>query len=114
MALPELTKQQIEKVLSEYCEKRVPLYARDQVRVGFRFWGNSATIFEERPAFGYPETWVKIPVAQFRFDVESKEWTLYWPDRNSRWHIYYDTEPTTDFDTLLQEVEEDPTSIFWG
>jgi hypothetical protein len=40
-------------------------------------------------------------------------WTLYYADRNSKWHRY-DIEPSADFDDLLREVDEDPTAIFWG
>jgi hypothetical protein len=39
--------------------------------------------------------------------------TLYWADRNSRWHRYHDIDPGT-ADQLLDEINEDPTSIFWG
>lgn len=42
------------------------------------------------------------------------EWTLYWPDRNSRFHRYDLAQPTTDVVALLDEVDRDPTSIFWG
>lgn len=41
-------------------------------------------------------------------------WTLYYADRNSKWHLYYEIEPSADFDDLLREVDEDPTGIFWG
>src|SRR5438876_12400705 len=35
------------------------------------------------------------------------------PDRNSRWHQYDLTEPGT-VDQLLDEIDDDPTDIFWG
>jgi hypothetical protein len=114
MALPELTKKQIEKTLDAYCRAKVPAGLHDRVRVGFKFRGNSATSFEERPAFGSPETWVEIVVAQFRFNLQKKEWTLYCADRNSRWHPYSEAEPSRNFEDLLKEVDEDPTGIFWG
>ena len=31
-------------------------------------------------------------------------WTLYWADRNSRWHPYDDLEPTGDLDAVLREI----------
>ena len=114
MSLPDSTKQQLEQILSPYCEKRIPPHARHQVRMTYSFRGNSVTLIEERPAFGQPETWVKIPVAQFRYDEKNKEWTLYCVDRNSKWHVYDEIEPTIDFESLLQEVDDDPTRIFWG
>ena len=59
-------------------------------------------------------TWVGIPIAQFRFNPKNSKWTLYCADRNSRWHEYNDLDPDQEFETLLREVDADPTGIFWG
>ena len=114
MALPELTKRAVEKKLAEYCDRRIPVAVRDQVRLRFKFRGNSVTLFEERPAFRREGVRVDIVVAQFRYERETRLWRLYCADRNSRWHEYFDTDPTHDFDALLAEVDDDPTGIFWG
>jgi len=114
MGLPALIKEQVENTLLRYCEARIPAHVRDRVRLSFKFRGNSVTLFEQRPAFHKPGEWVDINVAQFRYDPESKKWTLYWRDRNSRWHKYDQLVPNEDFDVLLHEVERDPTGIFWG
>jgi len=114
MALPTFTRTMIEHKLGIYCEKRVPPELMDQVRLGFRIKGNSVTLFEEQPAFLKPNEWVEIKIAQFRFNLKTNEWTLYCADRNSRWHGYWDLEPSKNFDDLLQEVDEDPAGIFWG
>jgi hypothetical protein len=114
MALPELTKKQIEKKLAAYCKAKAPANLRYKYRVSFKIRGNNVTLYEERPAFGKPNTWVDIVVAQFRFNLKSKEWTLYCADRNSKWHPYYEAEPNKNFGELLKEVDEDPTGIFWG
>jgi len=71
-------------------------------------------MIEARPPFLGPSEWSELRVAQFRYDSETGTWTLYCADRNSRWHPYWDMEPTTEFDDLLREVDEDPTGIFWG
>jgi hypothetical protein len=55
-----------------------------------------------------------MAIAQFRFDPSTGQWTLYCADRNSKWHKYLDVEPTSRFDTLLEEVNKDPTGIFFG
>ena len=114
MALPDLTRRLVEEKLGEYCKRRIPAHLLDRVRVGFKIRGNSVTLFEERPAFGFPGKWVDIVVAQLRFNPKRNEWTLYCADRNSRWHEYFDTVPTRDLDDLIREVDEDPTGIFWG
>jgi len=114
MTLPKLIEQLVEAKLSKYCKKRVPESVLDQVRMTFKIRGNNVTLIEQRPEYMNINNWVDIPVAQFRYDNTLKEWTLYWPDRNSRWHEYYDIEPNKDLDVLLKEVDDDPTCIFYG
>jgi hypothetical protein len=114
MAIPVLLKKRIELRLANYYEARIPQRVRDRLRLAFRFRGNSLTLFEERPVFDNPSRWIEIVVAQFRYDPETRDWRLYWADRNSRWHPYDDLDPSPDFDVLLKEVDDDPTGIFWG
>ena len=40
--------------------------------------------------------------------------TLYWRDRNLRFHRYDQLEPSPDISDLLREIERDPIAIFWG
>jgi hypothetical protein len=114
MALPAPTRKLVESKLSRYCDEKVPPAARGQVRLGFRFRGNTVTVFEERPQIWLPDAWITIVVAQFRFDSRTSKWTLYCADRNSRWHEYLNAEPTRNLDDLIEEVDRDPTGIFWG
>lgn len=114
MALPEFVRLAVEKKLSEYCRKKVPPHVSDRLRIGFRFRGNNVTLFESRPIFDHKNKWIHVVVAQFRFDPETAHWTLYWADRNSRWHYYIDLDPSRNFEKLLKEVNDDHTGIFWG
>jgi hypothetical protein len=117
VALPDLVRRQVERALGEYCEKRVPAFARDQVRLEYEIRGNSATIVERRIPWQpvWPEEpWTRFPIAQFRFDSVRRNWTLYWRDRNLRWHLYDLVRPSPAMTDLLAEVERDPTAIFWG
>ena len=41
-------------------------------------------------------------------------WTLYWRDRNLRFHRYDQLEPSPDIGNLLREIDRDPIAIFWG
>jgi len=72
MALPEKIRNQVSEVLSAYCALRCPVKFKDKVRLGFKFRGNSVTLFEKRPTFTRPDIWVDIVIAQFRFDPKSK------------------------------------------
>jgi hypothetical protein len=78
--------------------------------------GNSITILERRAPWAEwlgPE-WSRMKIAQFRFDPPNGLWRLYWADRNERWHELWDVEPSPSIDPLLQEVDQDPTAVFWG
>jgi hypothetical protein len=65
-----------------------------------------------RPEYG-PE-WTSSPVARLRWSVGRRDWTLYWPDRNHRWHRYEYSSPTPEVATLLEEIDRDRNGIFWG
>jgi hypothetical protein len=112
--LPEITRHQIETKLSAFCDKKVPPYARSQVQIVFTIRGYTVTLYEKRPYFKDPSVFTESKVAQFRLHPTSAVWTLYCRDRNGRWCIYEPATPGKNFDTLLAEVERDPTCIFWG
>jgi hypothetical protein len=114
MALPEDVREKVEWKLALYCERRIPCRVRDQIQLGYRFRGNSVTLFERRPALLEPGVWTEFAVAQFRLDPKTLLWTLYWRDRNGRWHWYDEVDTTPDLADLLHEVDDDPTCIFWG
>ena len=114
MPLPEFTQKLVKTRLSKYCENRIPVTIRNKVRLAFKIRGNKVTLCETRPYFMDPSVWTESPVAQFRFDEKTKKWDLYCCDRNSKWHPYIDIDSTANFDDLLEEVDRDPTGIFWG
>jgi hypothetical protein len=94
--------------------KRIPPDIRDKVTLTFEFRDNSVTLFENRPRWNEPSQWTHSAIAQFRFEPSTGNWTLYCVDRNSKWHIYQGLESTKRFDVLLNEVDHDPTGIFFG
>jgi Protein of unknown function (DUF3024) len=109
-AIPDLDFARI----SKYCDKRVPIDVRDKVRLEVGVRGTAVTIFECRPSWDRDLTeWSRNPVAQLRYDSEQRDWTLYFADRNSRWHTY-DMIAPGNVDDLMKEIEDDPTCIFWG
>lgn len=103
-------------VVQEYCANRLPPQYRDEVRVECTQRGTSLTISECRPPWSAelgPE-WTRQPVAQLRYEPTDGRWTLYFADRNSRWHRYPDALPSCHIESLLGEISTDPTGIFWG
>lgn len=101
-------------MIRRYCVSRVPAELHDQARVEATNRGNRVTIFDCRPPWHAELTdWTRVPVAQLRYDPECHLWSLFWADRNSRWHRYDEQEPGS-VDRLLEEIDDDPTCIFWG
>ena len=56
----------------------------------------------------------RFPIARLRYTQATKTWTLYWRDRNLRFHRYDQLEPSPHIDDLLKEIDRDPIAIFWG
>ncbi|MGH3116531.1 MAG: DUF3024 domain-containing protein [Gaiellales bacterium] len=112
MAVPETDLARIRR----FCEEQVPPEMRDQVRVEHRVRGRTVTIVEHRPPWNLalgPE-WTDTPQARMKYDEQTKGWTLYWFDRNSRAHRYELLEPDQPIERLLAEYDQDPTCIFKG
>lgn len=114
LTLPDAVREEVEPRLREYCDARFPEAIRDELRLGYRIEGAAVVLFEERPAFREPSRWLELPVAKFRYYAGLEEWRLLWRDRNSEWHFYDEVPPAKSLEPLLQEVDEDPTGIFWG
>lgn len=100
--------------IRKYCQAQVPARLRDQVRIETAVRGSSVTILEYRPLWqAVPSEWSSVRVAQLRYSASTQDWSLFWADRNGRWHRYEDLPPGR-VDQLLREIEADPTGIFWG
>ena len=74
------------------------------------------TIVECRPPWreDMGAEWTRFPIARLRYTKTTKTWSLYWRDRNVRVHEYDLVPPTSRVDDLLEEIDRDPTAIFWG
>ena len=112
--LPDFERRLVERLLDRFYDRRLLAHVQHQIRLHHTIRGNSITLFEIRPGFDKSAVWVKSPIAQFRFNSRIGLWSLYWCDSNHRWRRYEDLAATRKFETLLTEVDRDPTSIFWG
>ena len=94
----------------------MPEHARHQVRVGCQIAPRHLTIVERRAPWRQdlgPE-WTSFPIAQLRYTIAEKSWTLYWRDRNLRFHVHDPHAPSNRVEDLLTQLDRDPTCIFWG
>ena len=112
MAPPELDVARVQR----WCAAQVPEHARHQVRVECQVAARHLTIVELRAPWQEDtgQAWTSFPIARMRYTAAEKSWTLYWCDRNLRFHLYDLLAPTNRVDDLLTEIDRDPTSIFWG
>ena len=110
--LPETDVARVQR----WCRARVPEHVRDEVRVEADVAGRHLTIVECRPPwraeFG-PE-WTRFPIARLRYTKATRLWSLYWRDRNLKFHEYDHVPASASVEELLAEVDHDPTAIFWG
>ncbi|WP_186382859.1 DUF3024 domain-containing protein [Amycolatopsis rhizosphaerae] len=109
MAVPETHLRQI----ARWCEQHVPEHARHQVRFEHTVRGSAVTILEVRAPWreDFGPDWTRRPVAQLRYD--GSHWRLYWPDRNTRWHLIDDIPAQTSPGPLLSEMDV-PGRAFFG
>ena len=111
MAIPELEAKRAERLLSRFCQERVPPHARHQVQLHFSKRGNIITLFERRPYFLDQTRHTDMPIARFQYEPEDKSWGLRWADRNDRWHPYPEFEGTRDFEALLEGSSRESVGV---
>ncbi|MCZ7592353.1 MAG: DUF3024 domain-containing protein [Kiritimatiellae bacterium] len=114
MPLSDTLRHEIEKHLDAFCLKRSPKHVQHLVKLAYVIEDNSVILCEDRPWFKDDSKWLSHPIAQFKFIVKSGKWRLFCLDQHSKWHIYRLLADSDDFKRLLDEVDKDPTHIFWG
>jgi hypothetical protein len=99
-----------------WCERHNPAHVRDQLRVEVDVAPRHVTILDCRPPWRGDDgtDWTRFPVARLRYTQRTGTWSLYWCDRNERFHDYDRVSPSRRIDDLLDEIDRDPTAIFWG
>jgi hypothetical protein len=93
----------------------MPPHVAGRMRYEAEIYRNAITLQETAPLdFEDPNSAeFSVPFARLRF-TRSRGWELYWSDRNSDFHVYDLVAPTQDVRVLLDEIERDPTCIFFG
>jgi hypothetical protein len=114
MAFSDDELRHLSALLDPWLERRVPIMVRDQLVVQYRVKRHDVLLFEKRPHRQRADEWIESPVAKFRFNRRRGLWTLLWRDRNLEWHIYDLLDPVANLGVLVDEVDRDPTGIFWG
>jgi hypothetical protein len=116
MAIDEFTKEVVTRKLDNFIDEKIPPHAREQVNLTYSFWKDSVILYELRkvPFPRGSESIVKHKVARMDFNKNTKGWTLFAYDRNEKSLWYPDLDNDVSFEAVLEEIDEDPTCIFWG
>ena len=98
--LPELDVARVQR----WCADQVPGHTRGEIRIECRPpW---------REDFG-PD-WTRFPIARLHYTKTTGPWTLYWRDRNLKYHRYHPLDPSPQVQDLLDYLDERADPIFWG
>jgi hypothetical protein len=103
-------------IVEQWCRDRTPDHLTDQIRVECDVADRHLTILDCRPPWreDMGSEWTRFPIARLHFTKARQEWTLYWRDRNLRFHRFDQAKPARDVRRLLAEIDRDATAIFWG
>lgn len=116
MRVPPAVMEEAKSYLLDYCDLHVPPQMRDQIRLEIEQATTSFTIVERRPPWRDDEdrSWSSSPVARLNYDPLHAQWALDWSDSDGEWHPYTGAAASPDIADLVDEVDADPTNIFWG
>jgi hypothetical protein len=114
MAIDEFQKYKVNKLLTELCDSRIPVHVKNQIKLSFQIRGNNVTLFENRKSYLDDTIWIKVKISQFRYDEDKIIWSLYWWRHTGKWYLYDEVNPSLEINDLINEVNNDPSGIFWG
>ena len=115
MPIPTDVREEALEAVRELCAQRAPANVADEMRLEVEAEGNAITITELRaPWHPGMREWTRTPVAQLRYRVGTGQWSLREPTATG-WTAYRgDRGPTKTIGPQLDELDADPTGIFWG
>jgi hypothetical protein len=110
--LPETDVARVQR----WCRSRVPEHVRNEVRVEVDVGERHLTIVDCRRPWraDMGAEWTRFPIARLRYTKATRSWSLYWRNRNLKFHEYDWVPAAANIEELLGEVDRDPTGIFWG
>ena len=114
MAFSELELQRIKRDAGVFCAKRSPAHLRDKLRHDYRVERQSVILFEVRPQWNDPNTFLKLPYAKLTYIRSRNIWKLYWRRADQKFHRYDPKESAPYLAELIAEIDRDPHGCFFG
>lgn len=104
------------KMIAAWCEQHTPEHVRDQVWIEHDVTSRHVDIMECRPDWMDPQNrpTMRFPIARLRYTTRTGLWTIYWRDRNLKFHLYESFHPTANVREVLAFLDEPDSAIFWG
>lgn len=110
VAIPETDLQRIQM----WCRERVPEHLWPQVKVEAEVDPRHETIVEVRQPWDGVGEHTRFPIARLRYTAASGLWSIYWRDRNLRFHECDRKRPTKSVQSLLDHIADSGDPIIWG
>lgn len=109
MAIPDIDLQRIRR----WCDARVPKHLWAELKVEADVEARHVTIVEVRPPWDGQGEHTRFPIARLRYTQTTGKWSLYWRDRNLKFHAC-DIAPTPTVQKLLDYIIDSADPIFFG
>src|SRR5690606_34351648 len=114
MALSELERKRVERVLAPFMQKRrPPAHIRSELDLGYRISGQSVEIFEVRPHWSDSSQKLEHSVAKATYVRSRSIWRVYWLRADLKWHLYEPAPAVGALEAFLTLVDEDEHSCFF-
>lgn len=104
----------IRRLVRDFCERRVPPQARDQIRLVYRIEGQNVIICESRPDWHDPSKWHEMDIAKLRYIAARHEWKLYWKRASGKWWPYETRTTSATLSAMIREIDADEYGCFFG
>lgn len=109
MAIPETDLFRIRR----WAEQRVPKELWAELKVEADVEPRHVTIAEVRPPWDGRGEHTRFPIARLRYTAATGLWSLYWRDRNLKFHEHDGKLPTKNVQVLLDYLDSPADPIFW-
>ena len=85
-----------------------------RLKYGYRFEGPAVVFFDSSPGLDDHSHWIENDIAKFRYTKRTGLWSLYCQFSDLKWRAYEPLPISDDLAELVEEMERDPTAIFFG
>jgi len=115
MAFSEVERKRYEKIVEAYVERtRSPPHIRKDLDIAFRIYDQSIELFEVRQDWQNPEQTIEHPIIKATYMRRSGLWKVYWQRADMKWHRYEPEPEAETIEKVLDIVERDEYSCFYG